>query len=198
MSVTRFSILTLCVTLFPAAATAQPLAFQRDDIDRPAAREGSRQATSMATAGSISSPRTTNRMVSASFSRSAAARCTPVRSPACPAGRSMSSPPTSTRTACPTSRSPTQTPNQINFFSFKPSGHTSWTIPGGANPRSLTSGDIDRDGSLDHRHRVWRRQGHHLLGRRDEGAFCIVPHSPTHSGKPAGRRSRRLRHRRPS
>jgi hypothetical protein len=30
--------------------------------------------------------------------------------------------------------------NQIDFFSFKPSGHTSWSMPGGANPRSLTSG----------------------------------------------------------
>ena len=39
--------------------------------------------------------------------------------------------------------------DQINFFSFKPSGHTSWSMPGGANPRSLTSGDIDRDGFLD-------------------------------------------------
>ena len=149
MSPPRVPFLFACLAILPAAGSAQPLTFQRDDIESTIGARG-------IAAGDFNGDSRIDfvtahnepdgvRLIFAQGSRAAyASSFTSV-----PGGPFDVITADFDKDGLSDVAVANADADQINFFSFRPSGHTSWTMPGGANPRSLTSGDVDRDGYLD-------------------------------------------------
>jgi hypothetical protein len=149
MCIARYSILALCVVCCPAVSVAQPLVFQRDDIDSFSGARGI-AAGDFNGDGWIDFVTANNEPdgVSLIFAQRSRAVYGSTFHPL-PGGPFDIITADFDRDGLSDVAVANADANQINFFSFKASGHTAWSMPGGANPRSLTSGDIDRDGHLD-------------------------------------------------